>query len=75
MSFQMQDHDKAMAYYIKSKKAAILARHFTDTIRINSEIGLEMIAAEKDPGEGIRLCQQSVELAKKMVMKKSLFTP
>ncbi|HRD08232.1 MAG TPA: hypothetical protein PK037_11720, partial [Saprospiraceae bacterium] len=64
MSFQMQDHDKAMAYYIKSKKAAILARHFTDTIRINSEIGLEMIAAEKIR-EGIRLCQQSVELAKK----------
>lgn len=64
MSFQMQDHDKAMAYYIKSKKAAILARHFTDTIRINSEIGLEMIAAGKIR-EGIRLCQQSVELAKK----------
>jgi tetratricopeptide (TPR) repeat protein len=64
MSFQMQDHEKAIGYFIKSKKAAIQAGHFKDTIRINSEIGIELVGTGKTK-KGILLCQQSVELAKK----------
>lgn len=64
MSFQMEDHKKALDYYVKSKKAAIQAKHFTDTIRINSEIGIELVGTGKSE-QGIKLCQQSVDLAKK----------
>lgn len=64
MSFQMEDHEKALDYFRMSKNAAIKAGHGTDSIRINSEIGLELVGIGKTK-EGIWLCHQSVDLAKK----------
>lgn len=64
MSFQMEDHERALEYFRKSKNAAIKGGHGTDTIRINSEIGLELVGTGKTK-EGVWLCHQSVDLAQK----------
>ncbi len=62
--FQLSDHKKAIDCFKKSKKSAILSKKYQDTVKINTEIGLELVALGSI-NEGISLSLKNLQMAKK----------
>jgi signal transduction histidine kinase len=63
--FQMGDHDKAVTMLKRSKSEAIRLKQYADTIMINLELGLNLVALNK-PNEGISIIRANIVAAKKM---------
>jgi signal transduction histidine kinase len=62
--FQMEDYDKAYSFFQKSKHFAVNHKLHGDTVAINSELGLTMVALGQKK-DGLALLYNNVNAAKK----------